>query len=90
LGRAKLPELVRVYLGEAPLITAQKTTLRKAEPAVPGAWHQDGKFMGPVRALNLWLSLSHCGDDAPGLDIVPKRIDEFSQPPRLTRRCWTT
>jgi hypothetical protein len=76
-GRAKLPELVRGYLGEAPLITAQKTTLRKAEPSVPGAWHQDGKFMGPVRALNLWLSLSQCGDDAPGLDIVPKRIDEF-------------
>jgi hypothetical protein len=72
-----LPELVGGYLGEAPLITAQKTTLRKADPSVPGAWHQDGKFMGPVRALNLWLSLSHCGDDAPGLDIVPKRIDEF-------------
>jgi hypothetical protein len=75
--QAGLPELVGGYLGEAPLITAQKTTLRKAEPSVTGAWHQDGKFMGPVRALNLWLSLSHCGDDAPGLDIVPKRIDEF-------------
>jgi hypothetical protein len=76
-GRARLPELVHGYLGEAPLITAQKTTLRKAEPSVPGAWHQDGKFMGPVRALNLWLSLSRCGDEAPGLDIVPKRIDDF-------------
>jgi len=76
-AQARLPELVGGYLGEAPLITAQKTTLRTAEPSVPGAWHQDGKFMGPVRALNLWLSLSHCGDDAPGLDIVPKRIDEF-------------
>ena len=75
--QARLPELVGGYLGEAPLITAQKTTLRKAEPSVTGGWHQDGKFMGPVRALNLWLSLSHCGDDAPGLDIVPKRIDEF-------------
>jgi hypothetical protein len=76
-AQARLPELVRGYLGEAPLVTAQKTTLRKAEPSVPGAWHQDGKFMGPVRALNLWLSLSRCGDEAPGLDIVPKRIDEF-------------
>jgi hypothetical protein len=75
--QARLPELVSGYLGEAPLITAQKTTLRKAEPSVPGAWHQDGKFMGPVRALNLWLSLSRCGDEAPGLDIVPKRIDDF-------------
>jgi len=30
----------------------------KAQPAVSGQWHQDGKFMGPVRSLNLWLSLS--------------------------------
>ncbi len=74
---AGLRELVHGYLGEPPLITAQKTTLRKAQPSVPGAWHQDGKFMGPVRALNLWLSLSRCGDEAPGLDIVPRRIDEF-------------
>jgi hypothetical protein len=33
--------------------------------------------MGPVRALNLWLSLSRCGDEAPGLDIVPRRLDDF-------------
>jgi hypothetical protein len=30
--------------------------------------------MGDVRALNVWLSLSRCGDLAPGLDIVPRRI----------------
>jgi hypothetical protein len=74
---AGLGELVRGYLGETPLISAQKTTLRKAEPSVAGAWHQDGRFMGPVRALNLWLSLSRCGDEAPGLDIVPRRLDDF-------------
>ncbi len=73
--RASLPELVHSYLREPLLITAQKTTLRKAEPTVSGAWHQDGKFMGEVNALNLWLSLSHCGDDAPGLDLVPRRLD---------------
>jgi hypothetical protein len=33
--------------------------------------------MGPVRALNLWLSLSRCGDEAPGLDIVPSRLDDY-------------
>ncbi len=76
-ANAGLPELVAGYLGEPPLVTAQKTTLRKAEPAVPGGWHQDGKFMGPVRALNLWLSLSRCGDVAPGLDIVPRRLDQL-------------
>ncbi len=73
--QAGLPRLVSGYLGEPALVSAQKTTLRKAEPDVGGAWHQDGKFMGDVRALNLWLSLSHCGDEAPGLDIVPRRLE---------------
>jgi hypothetical protein len=73
--KANLLPLVEGYLGEKPLISLQKTTLRKAEPSVPGAWHQDGSFMGDVRALNLWLSLSRCGDEAPGLDMVPRRLD---------------
>jgi hypothetical protein len=74
---AGLPRLVADYLGEPPMITVQKTTLRKAAPEIGGAWHQDGAFMGDVRALNLWLSLSRCGDEAPGLDIVPRRLDEI-------------
>jgi len=74
---AGLPQLVGAYLGERPLISLQKTTLRKAEPHVPGAWHQDGAFMGDVRALNLWLSLSRCGDESPGLDVVPRRLDQI-------------
>lgn len=72
---AGLPALVDGYLGEPGLLSAQKTTLRKAMPAIAGAWHQDGKFLGDVRALNLWLSLSRCGDVAPGLDIVPRRLE---------------
>jgi hypothetical protein len=72
---AGVPRLVAGYLGEPALISVQKTTLRKAEPAVGGAWHQDGAFMGKVRSLNLWLALSRCGDVAPGLDIVPRRLD---------------
>jgi hypothetical protein len=74
---AGLPDLISGYLGEPAAISVQKTTLRKAEPSVPGAWHQDGAFMGDVRALNLWLSLSRCGDESPGLDIVPRRLDEI-------------
>jgi phytanoyl-CoA dioxygenase PhyH len=70
-----LAPLVDGYLGEPALISVHKTTLRKADPSVPGAWHQDGTFLGAVRSLNLWLSLSRCGDEAPGLDIVPRRID---------------
>ncbi len=74
---ADLGPLVDGYLGEAGLISAHKTTLRKAAPTVPGAWHQDGAFMGPVRSLNLWLALSRCGDVAPGLDLVPRRLDHL-------------
>jgi hypothetical protein len=74
---AELRELVGDYLGEPPLISLQKTTLRKADPSVVGAWHQDGAFMGDVRSINLWLSLSRCGDESPGLDLVPRRLDEL-------------
>jgi Phytanoyl-CoA dioxygenase (PhyH) len=75
LRKAGVLALVESYLGEKPLISLQKTTLRKAEPSVPGAWHQDGSFMGDVRALNLWLALSRCGDESPSLDMVPRRLD---------------
>jgi hypothetical protein len=74
---ARLSELVSAYLGEPALISVHKTTLRKADPSIPGAWHQDGFFMGEVRSLNLWLSLSRCGDQAPGLDILPRRLDHY-------------
>lgn len=74
---ARLPELVGGYLGEPALISVHKTTLRRADPSVPGSWHQDGFFMGPVRSLNMWLSLSRCGDVAPGLDLVPRRLDQY-------------
>jgi hypothetical protein len=74
---AGLPELVTGYLGEPALISVHKTTLRKADPSVPGAWHQDGFFMGEVRSLNMWLSLSRCGDEAPGLDLLPRRLEHY-------------
>jgi hypothetical protein len=74
---AGLRKVIQGYLGEKPAISGQKCTLRKATPDVGGAWHQDGKFMGPVRSVNVWLSLSRCGDVAPSMDVVPKRLEEF-------------
>jgi Phytanoyl-CoA dioxygenase (PhyH) len=74
---AGVPELAQRYLGEPAVFSVHKTTLRKADPSVGGAWHQDGKFMGPVRALNVWVSLSHCGDESPGLDVLPTRLEEY-------------
>lgn len=89
--RAGVRRLVTDYLGERSAISINKCLLRKVKPEVfdeaarnagiegikPSAWHQDGAFMGDVRALNVWLALSRCGDEAPGLDVVPRRIDHI-------------
>jgi len=76
--KANLRKVIETYLGEKPAISAQKCTLRKATPDISGGWHQDGKFMGEdVRSINVWLSLSRCGDVAPSMDIVPVRLEEF-------------
>lgn len=77
--KANLRSVIETYLGEKPAISAQKCTLRKATPDVAGGWHQDGKFMGDVRSLNVWLSLSRCGDVAPSMDLVPVRLEEFAE-----------
>jgi hypothetical protein len=65
------------FLGERPLLSALKCTMRRVPPdQVPhGGWHQDGAFLGEqVGAFNIWLALTGCGVDAPGLDVVPKRV----------------
>jgi hypothetical protein len=76
IERSGFLRVVDGYLGEPGLLSVEKTTLRKATPNVPGSWHQDGSFLHDVRVLNLWLSFSRCGDEAPGLDIIPHRLDE--------------
>ncbi len=69
--------MISDYLGERPTISVQKCTLRRVDPDAGHGWHQDGAFMGDVRALNVWLSLSRCGDEAPGMDVVPRRLDHL-------------
>lgn len=67
------------YLGERPAFSYNKCVLRRLRESSP-TWHQDGAFMGDgIRSVDLWLSLSSCGGDAPapGLDLVPKRIDDI-------------
>jgi hypothetical protein len=78
VGEAGIPELVTDHLGERPALSVNKTTLRRVTKDTNAQWHQDGAFMGTdIRTVNLWLALSHCGDDAPGLDIVPRRLDHI-------------
>ena len=70
--------LVEAYFGERPALSVNKCTLRRVPTDANTSWHQDGAFLGrDVRSLNLWLALSPCGGDAPGLDIVPQRFDEI-------------
>ncbi len=87
-----LGRLVREYFGEQPMLLARKGTLRRmAHEGRTGGWHQDGAFMGvDIRSLNVWLSLSHCGDDAPGLDVVGRRLDDLVQTGEGAFAEWAT
>lgn len=69
--------LMTDFLGERPVLSAIKGTLRRVSPFnVIGGWHQDGAFLGEgIGAFNIWLALNECGRDAPGLDIVPRRLE---------------
>jgi hypothetical protein len=75
--RAGVRTLAREFFGEAPAALAKKWSLRRVRhDSNTGDWHQDGAFMGEdIRSLNVWLTLSHCGDTAPGIDIVGRRVD---------------
>ena len=72
-----LSAAIRELFGEPPLLLARKLTLRRVRPDVStGGWHQDGGFLGEsIRSLNVWIALTDCGVDAPGMDIIAKRLD---------------
>ena len=73
-----IDRLAEEYLGQPPIISLDKWTIRRGEVENGIEWHQDGSFLGAeVRALNVWLALSECGVDAPSLDVVPRRFDEI-------------
>jgi hypothetical protein len=71
-----IDRLISTHLGERIALSAEKCTLRRVDSTPTEAyWHQDGAFMGEgIRTVNAWFSLSRCGSDAPGLDIVPRRL----------------
>jgi hypothetical protein len=73
-----LREVVQGYLGEQPVLSANKCTLRKVPLEASTDWHQDGAFLGRgIRALNVWVALSECGVDSPGIDLLPRRLDDI-------------
>jgi ectoine hydroxylase-related dioxygenase (phytanoyl-CoA dioxygenase family) len=71
-----LSALISEYLGGRPAVAVDKCTFRRVGPGSTTDWHQDGSFLGAgIRTVNVWICLSECGRDAPGLDIVPARLD---------------
>jgi ectoine hydroxylase-related dioxygenase (phytanoyl-CoA dioxygenase family) len=69
--------VIAEYLGEDPVLSADKLLLRRVAPTAQPSWHQDGSFMGRrTRAVNTWVALTDCGEgtDAPGIAILPRRI----------------
>jgi Phytanoyl-CoA dioxygenase (PhyH) len=74
----ELRQVVAEYLGERPVLSANKCTLRRVPLTASTDWHQDGAFLGQgIRVLNVWIALTDCGVDAPGLDLVPRRLDHI-------------
>jgi hypothetical protein len=76
---AGIRPVVEGFFNEPAALLAKKWTLRRVpHDSGESGWHQDGSFMGgDIRSLNVWLALSHCGDDAPGLDVVSRRLDRL-------------
>ena len=75
-----LREVVADYLGERPVLSGNKWTLRRVPTTAHTDWHQDGAFLGDgIRALNVWVALTDCGVDAPGMDLVPKRFETVQE-----------
>ena len=60
-------------------MSVKKCVLRCVPSTIKVAdWHQDGAFMGrEIGSMNVWLSLSHCGYDASGLECLPHRLTEI-------------
>lgn len=77
---AGIGHLITRFLGERPALLAKKWTLRRVPAGIEADWHQDGSFMGTdIRTINVWLALTKCGQDqdAPGLDVVARRLDHI-------------
>ena len=79
-SRLGLKDLLTQYFEEQPCVSFLKSTLRRVEPLEnPSDWHQDGAFMGSnIKSINLWIALTDCGEgtSSPGMEIVPKRLDD--------------
>ncbi len=78
--RLGITALVEEFLGDTPFMSASKFVLWKAAPGTTTEWHQDGRFLGDavdIQSMNVWTALSDCGETAPGMDLVLKRLNHY-------------
>jgi hypothetical protein len=81
-----LDRMIADYFGERPALSVKKCTLRRLRlrdwrvswRLWFANWHQDGAFLGRgIRSVNAWFALSRCGRDAPGMELVPMRLERL-------------
>jgi hypothetical protein len=82
----RIDAMVAEYFGERPALSVKKCTLRRLRVRdwrvywrlFLANWHQDGAFLGKdVRTVNAWFALSACGRRAPGMELVPLRLERL-------------
>jgi hypothetical protein len=74
--QAGILKLATAYLGEPPVLSSQKSTLRRTigNKVYTDNWHQDGAFLGPgTHVINIWLALTPCGERAASVEIGTTR-----------------
>ncbi|MDH5238198.1 MAG: phytanoyl-CoA dioxygenase family protein [Acidimicrobiia bacterium] len=70
--------IIADYFGEIPVLTGRKTIVRKVPADSKFEWHQDGQFLGDdLRVVNAWIPVTRCGSTAPGLAMIPRRLDRI-------------
>jgi len=70
--------VISEHFGEPAVLTGRKTIVRRVPHDSHFEWHQDGQFLGDdLRVVNAWIPVTPCGTDAPGLAIVPRRLDSI-------------
>jgi hypothetical protein len=73
--------VVESYLGEAPVGMIQRTLVKRNEQGHGLNWHQDACFFGgKCVALSVWTALTACGDDCPGISVIPRRLETIFDP----------
>ena len=76
-SNAGMGAIMSEYLGEPPLLLAERLQVDRQILGVGLPWHQDGAFFGGnLGGLNSFLALEPCGVETTGLSVVAHRFNE--------------